>query len=549
MALIEDKHYYVASPSVVLREAPDAKSEPKNHLLFGDWLAYKGPTQNGFARIFCRGNVGWIPLSSIREDRILEINFLDIGIGDGCHIVTPDDEIMLIDAGKTDNMERFLSWRYNLRNRKVKGVDGIADTDPKGRSPMEIDHVVMSHPDKDHYYGFLNVFKNKKLSVKNIYHSGIVERPIKAADKDPSLHYYSGDDLGGYLKFNRSTAYIWEMIRSNTAMHNIIAKFPKTTKQYMTTLREAVKNSPNVKFHTLSYKTGFLDGFSAQDKMAIEVMGPVTESIKKGTETKECLKRLGAEGVTKNGHSIVFKLKIGKLLVFLGGDLNTESEDYLIQHYCETDKAVSKIEKEVSKLIAKGSAITHSESQDLAEYQTELQAIIAKARKVFQADVVKACHHGSHHFSETFLKCLNAIVTVVSSGDGDSYAHPRPDALGSFGKYGRGERPLIFSTEIGRSTKEFSNIYDYYEQLKAYEAAIDVAPTAAIKKDIREEMEGKKDRNVVVYGMITLRTDGEQVILAQKLEQPAGDDQKWDIHELKYNANNLQFEYVKKTGH
>ncbi len=549
MPLIKNKNYYVASKSVVLRATADPKGEPKNHLLFGDWLAYKGPTQNGFAKVFCRGNTGWIPKSSIREDRVLEINFLDIGIGDGCHIVTPDDEIILIDAGKTDNMERFLSWRYNLRNRKVKGVDGVSPTNTRAKDPMEIDHVVMSHPDKDQYYGFLNVFKNRKVSVKNIYHSGIVERPIKAADKDPSLHYYSGDDLGGYLKINRKTAYIWELIRTNAEMHQIITKFPSTTKQYMTTLREAVKNSPNVKFHTLSHKTGFLNGFAPQDKMAIEVMGPVTEPIKKGTTTKDCLKRLGAEGVTKNGHSIVFKLNIGKLLVFLGGDLNTESEDYLIQHYCETDKEVSEIEKKVSKLVAKGSAITNSEAQDLAEYQTELQAIIAKARKFFQADVVKACHHGSHHFSETFLQCLNGIVTVVSSGDGDSYAHPRPDALGSFGKYSRGERPLIFSTEIGRSTKEFSHVYAYYEQLKAYEAAIAAAPSEKKKDEIREEMENKKDRNVVVYGMITLRTDGEQVILAQKLEQPLGEDNKWDIHELRYNTNNQQFEYIKKTGH
>lgn len=549
MALIENNHYFVSTSSVVLREAPDAKSQPKNHLLFGDWLVYKGPIQNGFAKIYCRGNTGWIPETSIREERILEINFLDIGIGDGCHIVTPDDEIILIDAGKTDNMERFLSWRYNLRQRKVKGVDGVLPTDPSGRLPMEIDHIVMSHPDKDHYYGFLNVFKNKKLSVKNIYHSGIVERPIKPQDKDPNLHYYSKDDLGGYLKINRKTAYIWELIRSNTEMHQIIAKFPDTTKQYMTTLREAVTNSPKVKFHTLSHKTGYLNGFTPQDKMALKVLGPVTEPMTIGSETKDCLKRLGAEGVTKNGHSVVFKLKIGKLEVFLGGDLNTESEDYLIKHYCETDKDVSKLEKEVSKLMAKGSTITNDQAQDLAIHQADIQAIITKARKTFQADIVKACHHGSHHFSETFLKCLNGIVTVVSSGDGDSYAHPRPDALGSFGKYGRGERPLIFSTEIGRSTKEFSNIYDYFELLKEYESAIAAAPTEDIKEDIRKEMEGKKDRNVVVYGMITVRTDGEQVILAQKLEQPDGKDNKWDIHELKYNPNNLQFEYIKKTGH
>ncbi|HMB99650.1 MAG TPA: hypothetical protein VKN14_01295 [Flavobacteriaceae bacterium] len=549
MTLINNHQYYVSTTSVVLRKSPDEKSDPKNHLLFGDWLLYKGIIQNGFANVFCRGNTGWIPETSIQEDKILEINFLDIGIGDGCHIVTPDDQIMLIDAGKTDNMERFLSWRYNLRDRKVAGVDDVLPTDAGVKQPMPIDHVVITHPDKDHYYGFLDVFKNKKLSVKNIYHSGIVERPIKAADKDPDLHYYSGDDLGGYRKFSKKLAYIWELIRTNTEMHQIIAKFPTTAKNYLTTLREAVTNSPNVTFHTVNRKSEYLAGFTEQDKVTLEVLGPVTEAIQKGSTTKDCLKRLGAEGVTKNGHSVVFKLKIGKLQVFLGGDLNTESEDYLIQHYCNTSVEVSELEHKISELLAKGNTITTAEAQELAEHQTELQAIIVKARKFFQSDVVKACHHGSHHFSETFLKCLNSIATVVSTGDGDSYAHPRPDALGAFGKYGRGERPLIFSTEIGRSTKEFSNVYDYFQQLKAYEAAIQAANTDADKKAIEKEMQEKKDRNVVVYGMITLRTDGEQVILAQKLESPGGEDNKWDIHELKYNVNTQQFEYVEKTGH
>ncbi len=61
-------------------------------------------------------------------------------------------------------------------------------------------------------------------------------------------------------------------------------------------------------------------------------------------------------------------------------------------------------------------------------------------------------------------------------------------------------------------------------------------------------MNEAKDRNVVVYGMITLRTDGEQVIIAQKLEVSGGNDNKWDIHELKHNDDTGGFEYQVKTG-
>ena len=58
-------------------------------------------------------------------------------------------------------------------------------------------------------------------------------------------------------------------------------------------------------------------------------------------------------------------------------------------------------------------------------------------------------------------------------------------------------------------------------------------------------MQGRKDRNVVVYGMITLRTDGETTILAQKLEAPAKLSEKWDIHELRFNQDLQEMEYVR----
>jgi hypothetical protein len=38
------------------------------------------------------------------------------------------------------------------------------------------------------------------------------------------------------------------------------------------------------------------------------------------------------------------------------------------------------------------------------------------------------------------------------------------------------------------------------------------------------------ERSIAVYGMINLRTDGEKVVLTQKLEQPRSKADKWDIH-------------------
>jgi len=550
MSLIKGHSYFISVTDAVLRAEAKTKSEPKNHLLFGDWLKYLGEENNGWAKVQCRGDKGWLPNACFSPHRVLEVNFVDIGQGDGCHIVTPEDEVILIDAGIGDNMFRFISWRYNLRGRKVIGVDGVNDGDPGAMGPFEIDHVVISHPDKDHYYGFQKLFGCRKVAVKNVYHNGVVERPIKEADKDPSLRYFSKDDLGGYAKNEKSDYFLWDIVMSNTAMHQLIKKHKTTQKNYLQTLRKAVENNKQVKFTALSAAAGHVPGFDENAEVELKLLGPLTETVKHGSKSRNCLIKLGNEGVTKNGHSVVLQLRIGKLKVMLGGDLNTESEDYLLKHYAQTNFKASELESRVREIKAKGITATPDENQELAEGEAELQGIITKGRGHFQADITKACHHGSHHFSETFLQVLNSIVTVISSGDEESYAHPRPDALGAFGKYGRGIRPLIFSTELARNTKEFNHVYDYFAQLKEFEAKIKAAPSDKEKKKIEKEMQERKDRNVAVYGMITLRTDGEKVVLAQKLEIPGGEDNKWDIHELRFNKNLGEFEYIiKAKGH
>ena len=53
----------------------------------------------------------------------------------------------------------------------------------------------------------------------------------------------------------------------------------------------------------------------------------------------------------------------------------------------------------------------------------------------------------------------------------------------------------------------------------------------------------RKERAVTVYGMINVRTDGEKVIIAQKLEQPAARS-NWDIHRLEWNEDKQAFEYI-----
>ncbi len=238
--------------------------------------------------------------------------------------------------------------------------------------------------------------------------------------------------------------------------------------------------------------------------MIMEVIGPVAEKV----NGKDSLPVFDAnKGKTKNGHSVVIKLTIGNLRLLLGGDLNTESEYHLLHHFSNID--VADIKKQL-----KDKSISDTKRKNL---ESQMEQAIVKARKVLEVDIAKSCHHGSADFTSEFLRALNPIATIISSGDNEPHTHPRPDTLGTIGKHSRGERSLIFSTELARSGKEFVEV-----------AKIDTAK--------------KKERVITVYGMINVRTDGKKVIVAQKLERPAA-GRGWDIHKLEWNIKTKEFEY------
>jgi hypothetical protein len=159
-------------------------------------------------------------------------------------------------------------------------------------------------------------------------------------------------------------------------------------------------------------------------------------------------KWFGDPSHTVNGHSVVIKLTWGQRSFLLGGDLNDLSEAHLLAHH---------------------------------------------PQGTFAVDVLKACHHGSSEFSSEFLDAAGAVISVVSSGDDESYGHPQPDLVGALGRHARVgvDRPLVFSTELARST---------------------------IGGDIR-------------FGMINVRSNGTWLLGAQFYDREGGAD-PWNSFEL-----------------
>ena len=482
------KFGFAVYPSVKLMGTKKSKNGKMKfsflkELIFGDFISVffengkvveKEVGSKTYIKVRSRRQNGYILADEIQPNRILEVNFVDVGQGDGCHLVTPEDEHFIIDAGVSDNMFRFISWRFNLRNSKVKPPKFTA---------------VITHSDQDHYRGFTKLFTHQtgfsnEINFEAIYHNGLVEESGSSVDK-----------LGTIIT-EKGKQYITDLCRTN-AQYNSRASSVDSKGRYINMLNKTTAPKKSLKFgdKPLYNKKG----------TKIEVLGPVTQKV----GNKDALPVFdSSKGRTKNGHSVILKLTIGNLRMLLGGDLNSSSEEYLFRHFAKKDvaKLREKIEDKNTTKAEKEKAIK------------QVQAAVKKLRDHFEVDICKSCHHGSADFTNEFLDVLNPIATVISSGDEESYCHPRPETLGTIGKYSRGNRSLVFSTELARSSKEF----------------IDLSGLSSFKK---------KERIVTVYGMINVRTDGEKVIIAQKLEQ-AATGRNWDINKLVWDDTIKEYRYV-----
>ncbi|HCA57654.1 MAG TPA: hypothetical protein DEP46_06655, partial [Blastocatellia bacterium] len=70
------------------------------HLIFGDYIRILDLNiQNNRIKVKSRNTTGWISVDKVQRERVLEVNFVDIGQGDGGPGVTPDHQHSLIESG------------------------------------------------------------------------------------------------------------------------------------------------------------------------------------------------------------------------------------------------------------------------------------------------------------------------------------------------------------------------------------------------------------------------------------------------------------------
>jgi beta-lactamase superfamily II metal-dependent hydrolase len=459
---------------------------------WGDFLNILAQTPDGWSEIKWGDKTFFIRTENIVDKRPIELIFLDVGQGDGCIYVSAeagvDERIIVVDAGVAENMFQFLKWRFG-----------------KLESEFRFHAAIVTHPDQDHYKGFQRLFDHDKVKFDRVYHNGIAER--------------TGSDLLG--PSDATGRFLTGIIVSTADMSTLYSDpAVRGNKQYPKLMHTALTSGRVDKVEMLSSLHGTKEGgktwmpqFAPGDgrPTTIEVLGPVPEGTGAAPRLRWFGDKIGPlgkdEGKTKNGHSVILRLTVGKLNVLFGGDLNRPAEDHLLRHYSgiAADKPLS--------------------------------AAVAAASARFGADIMKCCHHGATDVTDEFIQAVNPFAYVVSSGDEESHAHPRPDLLGRLGKLGRGNAPLILCTEILRSTREKGREEDF-DKLRQLDDKIDglaAGPEKTAAKKLRKLLQDHiRRRNVGVYGAITVRSDGEDMEISFRLEA-ARKKQLWQVVALHHD--------------
>ncbi len=305
----------------------------------------------------------------------------------------------------------------------------------KAGRPVHIDYVFISHFDLDHYKGMIKILANQNFTFGTIFHPGILKF---AASGNP---YNSG--LGDLVASNGSK-YLTKVF-DNLLTANEPAAFNRDITNFMEALVKANTEGRVEKVKRLKAGDTVINQLIEGSAFKIEVLAPFTEKV----SNKNVFLYFKDDGITINGHSIVLKISFGNRSFLFGGDLNSMSEKYLMQKYLGNNP--------------------------------------------FEVDVAKSCHHGSSDFTEQFMQLVNPLATVISSGDNETFSHPRADAIGCAGKYSRSARPLVYSTELARSVN-------------------------LVSKEL-------------LFGMINLRCNGSEIYMSQ-MKEASNPADLWDSYEM-----------------
>lgn len=489
-----DQYYVKTKPTTNLYRRSSG-NDVISELLWGDLVHSASVSSGGSSRIkvHARGETGWVKKSNLRKKTnsyrgLLEVYVIDVGQGDGVLFRTLDDKWHLVDAGVANFAQmtkkgaaNFLRWKFyeDLRQDRIS-----------------LHSLTATHPDFDHFGGMTDLLSEKlsdgrqfKVEVENFYHCGMGRFD---GDKAKCLGKTEPGRVAPFPYQARGTSrdgkFITELLDDIDSFKNPSRRL---TKSFSSLARLVARKCNHAK--RLSMQDQYLDGYGSREEVSIRILGPIVEEFGNNKQGLRILEPDSYwESKTRNGHSVVYRIDCGKARVLLTGDLNDSSQRLMLSYV---------------------------------------------SGREFACDVAKGCHHGSEDINVDFVKAMKSRATVISSGDNESYAHPRPIVMGASGKYGRepislkNEKmaPLVYSTEVSRS----ANLHHATEVVIGNKKtpAKEVTAGYRVKRGSGYESKEKPLEDTplvtdVIYGLVNVRTDGETILCATMLESGKAFDTK-----------------------
>jgi len=484
---------YIRVDTAKLRYESGGKSRTME-LLWGDQVEVL-QNDGATATIRARSRTGTVAASALGGEPLLEVYIIDVGQGDGVLIVTPDRRHVLVDGGYIrerqptgKNAADFVDWKFARDYRQ---------------STIKLDAMIASHCDADHYGGLWDLlsFEGKareELDARNIevdvlYHAGVSwwENPNGPRWLGP-MEEIDGED------------YLTQLLGDEDHVRQCLngGAGPQLQGEWARFMQTALDRGCDIR--RLSHEDGWVPGFEpdeAGENATLRIIAPVVWDDGTGRPMVRAYTRSKSQNT--NGHSLLLSLGYGRTRILLTGDLNKRSMQAIMQD---------------------------AEAADLA------------------CDVAKGCHHGSDDIAYSFLQAMGPSATVISSGDNEGHAHPRPTVVAASAQTGHVEihndemrTPLIYSTEISRSIDIGKllriDCADYPVNGDSVDVALDPKSKANLNYEVVKagDLRPKKIRrryhkntrvvDAVTYGLVNVRTDGRKILCATLNEK----QDKWEV--------------------